>query len=86
MEHGRGGIVRYGVCQALEDEANELIRKALEGVTSMTAKSDILTPWKERDRLSREVYNSTGVAEPTTRQPQAMASSSDQERTKGTLR
>lgn len=53
--------------QALEAAANEMIRKSLEGVTSMAEKSDILTPWKEQDRRNREVYNPTGVADPSLR-------------------
>lgn len=53
--------------QALEAAANELIRKSLEGVTSMAEKSDILTPWKEQDRRSREVYNPSGVADSSLR-------------------
>lgn len=57
----------HGVHPELEEEANRLIRESLIGVTARSAKSDILTPWKEMDRRSREIYNSTGVAEPTTR-------------------
>lgn len=62
------GIIRYGVHRTLEDEANRLIRESLAGVTSQSAKSDILTPWKEQDRLSREVYNGTGFPDPAIRQ------------------
>jgi hypothetical protein len=36
-------------------------------VTSRTAKSDILTPWKEEDRYNREVYTASGVADPAVR-------------------
>lgn len=57
------GFLKHGVHKELEAAANELIRESLEGVTSMAEKSDILTPWKEQDRLRREVYNSTGVPE-----------------------
>lgn len=53
--------LHYGVHPQLEDAATELIRKSLEGVTSMSEKSDILTPWKEVDRRRREVYTSEGV-------------------------
>lgn len=60
-------IIRYGVHQQLEDAATELIRKSLEGVTSMSAKSDILTPWKEKDRRDREVYNPAGVPDASVR-------------------
>lgn len=55
------GQIHSGVHQQLEDAATELIRESLEGVTSMSAKSDILTPWKEVDRRRREVYTADGV-------------------------
>ena len=59
--------LRSGVCRPLEDYANELIRLSLEGVTSRSAKSDILTPWKEEDRARREILTSTGYADPAVR-------------------
>lgn len=55
------GQLHSGVHQQLDDAATELIRKSLEGVTSMSAKSDILTPWKDQDRKRREVYSAEGV-------------------------
>lgn len=55
------GQIHYGIHQQLEDAATALIKESLEGVTSMSAKSDILTPWKEQDRKSREVYNKEGA-------------------------
>lgn len=55
------GFVRHGVHKELEAAADELIRESLEGVTSMEAKKDILTPWKEQDRRNREVYSASGV-------------------------
>lgn len=55
------GQLHSGVHQQLDDAATEMIRKSLEGVTSMAAKSDILTPWKDQDRKRREVYSSEGV-------------------------
>lgn len=61
------GMVRFGVCKTLDDAATELIRQSLEGVTSMSAKSDILTPWKEQDRRNREVYSASGIADPAIR-------------------
>lgn len=61
------GFVRYGVHKELEAAATEMIRQSMEGVTSMAEKSDILTPWKEQDRRSREVYSSTGVPDPSVR-------------------
>ena len=59
--------LRFGVSRDLEDAATELIRQSLEGITSRTAKSDILTPWKEEDRYNREVYTASGVADPAVR-------------------
>jgi hypothetical protein len=55
------GQLHSGVHAPLDDAATELIRKSLEGVTSMSEKSDILTPWKEVDRRRREVYTENGV-------------------------
>jgi hypothetical protein len=59
--------LRYGVFLELEEEANRLITESLAGVTSRAAKSDILTAWKEEDRRGREVYTSTGFADPAVR-------------------
>lgn len=59
--------LHHGVHHELEEAANELIRQSLAGVTARSAKSDILTPWKERDRLSKEVYSSSGVVDAATR-------------------
>jgi hypothetical protein len=59
--------LRNGVCRPLEDYADELIRLSLQGVTSRSAKSDILTPWKEEDRAKREILTSTGFADPAVR-------------------
>lgn len=53
--------LHYGLHAQLEEAATELIRKSLEGVTSMAEKSDILTPWKEMDRRRREVYTPDGA-------------------------
>lgn len=55
------GQLHSGVHQMLDDAATELIRQSLEGVTSMSEKSDVLTPWKEMDRKRREVYTTDGV-------------------------
>ncbi len=63
----KGMPLRFGVCRQLEDQADELIRASLEGVTSRTAKSDILTAWKLEDRLRHEVFPSTGTADPAVR-------------------
>lgn len=55
------GQLHSGVHQPLDDAATELIRQSLTGVTSMSAKADILTPWKEIDRRRREVYTESGT-------------------------
>jgi hypothetical protein len=59
--------VRSGIHPQLEEEANRLIKESLEGVTSQSAKSDILTPWKEQNRKSKEVYTSSGSPDSSTR-------------------
>lgn len=46
---------KVGVDEDLEAQADELIRKSLVGVHSQGAKRDILTAWKLKDRMSREV-------------------------------
>lgn len=56
-------VVRSGIHLPLEREADRLLMESLRGVTSQEAKKDILTPWKEQDRRSREVYNSNGFAD-----------------------
>jgi hypothetical protein len=61
------GQLHSGVHQPLDDAATELIRKDLEGVTSMSAKSDVLTPWKEMDRRRREVYTESGTPDAASR-------------------
>lgn len=64
---GRPMRLRHGVCRELEDQADALIRESLKGVTSRTAKSDILTEWKQQDRWNHEVYSGLGVADPAVR-------------------
>jgi hypothetical protein len=59
--------MRYGVHRPLEDEANRLIRESLKGVTSHSAKSDILTPWKEQERQRREIKVASGSPDASTR-------------------
>lgn len=61
------GRMRYGVHRPLEDIADQLIAESLRGVTSQAAKSDVLTPWKERDRRRREVFTGTGTPDPAIR-------------------
>jgi DNA primase len=60
--------LRSGVCYQLEEAADELIRKSLSQVTSRGEKSDILTPWKEANRRSLEVYVSEGMPDSRIRQ------------------
>jgi hypothetical protein len=57
-----------GTNHILEQEANRILRESLEGVTAHSAKKDILTPWKERERRRREVYVNSGTPDPSTRQ------------------
>lgn len=59
--------LRHGIAPHLEAEADRLIKESLAGVTRYRDKDDILTPWKEQMRHSREVFNVTGVAEPQLR-------------------
>ena len=59
--------VRSGVHPQLEAEADRLIKESLEGVTSQSEKSDILTPWKEQNRRSKEVYTNSGSPDASTR-------------------
>ncbi len=52
--------VKSGIHEQLEEEANALIFGSLKDVTSREEKSDILTPWKEKNRKSREILSRTG--------------------------
>lgn len=52
--------IHYGVHAGLEEAANELLRQAVASLPR-SEKMDVLTPWKERDRYSKEVYTSDGV-------------------------
>lgn len=56
----------YGIHKDLEAAADEILRAALADLPR-GMKMDVLTPWKERDRLSREVYTSEGVPDPAIR-------------------
>jgi len=55
----------YGTSVSLEKEANKWLKRSIAGVKSYSAKSDILTPWKEQMRHTREIHNVTGVADTT---------------------
>lgn len=52
--------VKSGIHEQLEAEADALIFGSIKDVTSRAAKSDILTPWKEKNRKSREILSRTG--------------------------
>lgn len=52
--------VKSGIHEQLEAEADALIFGSLKDVTSREEKSDILTPWKEKNRKSREILSRTG--------------------------
>lgn len=52
--------VKSGINELLEAEADALIFGSLKDVTSRAEKSDILTPWKEKNRKSREILSRTG--------------------------
>lgn len=62
------GRMKFGVHQALEDEANALIAQSIRaGGMSHSAKSDVLTPAKEQHRRRHEVLVSSGTPDPSTR-------------------
>lgn len=63
VSHVRKLALRRGEHRQLEEAATELIRRSLEGVTAYRDKADILTPWKQADRHSREVYTRYGHPE-----------------------
>lgn len=52
---------RHGVHAELEAEADQLLYDSLHGVTSRLAKSDILTPWKDKHRRNHEIMTKTGA-------------------------
>lgn len=58
--------LRNGIHHPLEEEANRILREALAHLPR-SEKMDVLTPWKEKDRLSREVYAGEGVVDPSIR-------------------
>lgn len=59
--------LRFGVHKELEAAADELLRQSMAGVTQHTAKRDVLTNWKQKDRWNREVYVGSGIPDPATR-------------------
>lgn len=54
------GRIHYGRHAPLEDAADEILSQAL-GPLPATQKTDILTPWKEKQRRKHEVYTNEGV-------------------------
>lgn len=52
--------VKSGIHEGLEAMANEILFGSLKNVTSREEKSDILTPWKEKNRKSREILSRSG--------------------------
>lgn len=62
-----GMILRYGKHAPMEDAADEILRQHLSTVTKHSEKSDILTPWKEQARKSREVYVPSGTPDASLR-------------------
>lgn len=58
--------IHYGVHTDLEAAADELLRDALADLPR-GMKMDVLTPWKLRDRLGREVYTADGVPDAAVR-------------------
>lgn len=57
----------HGTHRALEDAADEILRQELSGITRPADKADILTPWKEQARRSREIYVASGTPDPANR-------------------
>lgn len=55
--------LRSGTDYALEEQADALLAESRRGVTALSDKRDYLTHDQLRLRLSREVYNTTGVSD-----------------------
>lgn len=62
------GRIRSGVHAQLEAEADALLYESIKGVTSREEKSDIMTPWKVKNRLMREVFVASGAPDARIRQ------------------
>ena len=62
------GILRHGVHQQLEDEADAILKRDLSKTTSVRDKSDILTPAKQALRRRREVLVASGTPDSSVRQ------------------
>jgi len=59
--------LRYGVHRVVEEEADALIYGAVRKIKKHS-ENDILTPWKEKDRRSHEIYVPSGVPDAANRQ------------------
>lgn len=59
--------LRHGVHKEMEAAADEMLRLSMSGITKHSDKSDVLTPWKEHARRSREVYVKDGTPDATLR-------------------
>lgn len=62
-----GNRVRCGTHLALEEAADEILFGYLRTVSSREDKSDVLTPWKLKNRIGREVYTASGFPDPSIR-------------------
>lgn len=56
-----------GVHRELEDEADRILAEYHRTVTRPEDKKDILTPWKEQDRRSHEIFVRDGVPDRASR-------------------
>lgn len=66
-KRSQGMVLRSGVHKEMEDAADEILRRSIAGITKHSEKSDILTPWKEHARRSREVMVPSGVPDAAVR-------------------
>jgi hypothetical protein len=62
------GRIRYGTHLGMEELADRILFGHLRTITSRRAKSDVLTPWKIKDRIAHEVYTNDGVPDSSIRQ------------------
>lgn len=60
--------LRYGVHRELEAEADRLLKLDLARTSSLSSRSDILTPSKESLRRRKEILVPSGVPDPSVRQ------------------
>jgi hypothetical protein len=64
---GCTGRIRYGTHLALEEAADAILYDHLRTITSREEKSDILTTWKLKNRIGREVYTASGFPDSSVR-------------------